>query len=432
MKKLVLLGLGLLIALFVSCGGKESSETSNEQSASEPSGVLNVAFNKNEEEIKLFLDPIGEQFMQKYPKVTEVNFEFAGDQETLRTRIAGGQFQDITVLPSNFPKTELSNFFEPYGETEELSKKYRYADTMSQNGKTYAFPIGMTANGMLYNKTVVDTYLGGKVPATMGEFYGAAEVLTNNNIIPLWTNAGTGWAMRFFDQVAIIDSGNTDYRTTMIENRAPWTEGTPLYHSTKMVEDFARNGWIEPDTVQYLWDNSLRSMVEGKTAFMFLGYWALPQLQALAEKLGYEKESIGFAAIPYKESISTNDKGYISLAPDISVSINKNSKNIVTALAFMEFWMESTGPLDIGFMTPLISGDVHPEIQELLDTGMYELFSEKTPPAKFDEIFNESGLDIFVGGEWLVPHVIEPAKAGKTVDYQKLNDIWADAIDYCE
>ncbi len=429
-KKILLLSVAFLGVLsFISCDKEERVSNSTE----EPSGTLQIAFNRNEEEIRTILNPIAEEFMQKYPKVEAVTFEFiSGDSDVLRSRIASGQFHDITMIPENFPKTELYNFFAPYGDTEELVKTYRYADAMSQDGKTYAFPIGMTANGMIYNKTVIDTYLDGEVPLTREEFYQAAEVLDNNDIIPLWTNAGTGWAMRFFDQVAVIDSGNPDYRASMIENREPWAKGSPLYRSTNMLEDFARNGWIEPDTVQYLWDNSTRAMVEGKIGFMFLGYWALPQLETLSKKLGYKAGNIGFAAIPYSDKVSASAKSYISLAPDISIGINKNSKNIPAAKAFMEFWMASDGPKRIGFMTPLISGGVQPEIQELLDTGLHELFEEKTPPIKFDQIFSEAGLDLFVGGGWLVPHVIEPAKANKAIDYQELNTIWSDAIDYCE
>lgn len=419
-------------------GGSESAEATpaEEEStvAAEPeetalSGEITFSINRSEEEITKMYQPIADRFMEENPGTTVNVIMHETDAQVARTQLNAGEFPDVSIAPRDIPPSELSRFYLPIGDQEELSNKYLYAGLLAQDGQTYALPNGVTHCGILYNQSVMDEYLGGEVPKTLDDWYAAAETLSAAEIIPLWTNAGSKWPMAEWDRIAIAISDDPGYRNSLMEVKEPWVEGSGLYEMAGIFENFVKNGWIEEDTVLDQWDTSRKMLAEGKVGFMVLGSWAVPQLKDVAETMGTNPDDIGFAPIPYKNDVNKDNPLNVLVVEDMMYAINKDTESPELAKAFLEYFLASEGPALLGLSSPVIGGDKAEWVESFADMDYVQEMQEELPDETMRELCNELQLDIFIGGTWLITNVLEPVKNGGENTLDSLNRMWSENID---
>jgi len=444
MKRLFAIMMAGVIGLsLVGCGSNSSSsnegnsDTSSESTSKGEDGtkgdiVLSLAFNAETSDPAYENDivPIFEEFMKLHPEVAEIKFTGMGkmteDQQV--TRLTGGQYDDVLLIPMGMPNKERPNFFASLGDATELGEKYFYGDFIQSDGETYALPIGVVYEGLVYNKKVLDECYGGKVPTTLDELLEACEAIKATGKTPFYTNAGAEWPLRFWDNLAITASETPDYANTLVSSTAPWADDEALHFSSSFLANLAANDMVEPDTVTEQWDNSRISVATGESAFMLLGTWALPQVKDVAEEMGEDPDNISFMPFPYKNGVSADNKLNLRVSEDIFMGVNKNSENLELAKELLVFFCENIS-LSRGMNEIMREGGRNVEdLQFLQDLDYIEFYSSPARTEEFEAISSTSKIDVFSVGSYLQDNVIQPAINGEAPKFDALNERWAAEI----
>ncbi len=417
----------LSVSLFTACG--TTSGPGTESTSAQDGGLtgeITFSLNRSEEELATLYQPIADRFMEENPGTSITFVVHETDAQVARTQLNAGEFADISIAPRDITPSDLSRFYLSLGSTEELSQKYQYAGLLAYDGQAYGLPSGVTHSGMLYNKEVIDTYLNGEVPKTLDAWYDACATLKENGITPVWTNAGSLWPMSEWDNIAIEISGDPGYRNSLKDVEEPWAEGTPLFQEATIFQTLIENDWVEEDTVMDQWDASRKGMANGEIGFMILGSWAVPQLKDVAETMGLDPENIGFAPVPYKNDVSAENPLNVLLAEDMIFAINKNTEYPDLSKAFLEYFLASEGPSLMGLSSPIIGGEKAEWVKEFETMDYVKEMEKDLPDADMTEKCNEMQLDVFMGGTYLITHVLEPLKNGQQPTLNDLNQLWSE------
>lgn len=422
-----------LLGTLAGCGkkaGETADGTAGEENKEAEAGsiTLTIGFNVETSDAAYERDivPIFEAFKKEHPEVKEIKLTGMGkmseDQQV--TRLTGGKYDDVLLVPASMPIVEYPNYFAPLGDSKTLGETYFYGDYIQVEGQTYALPIGVVYEGLIYNLSVLDACYGGKVPKTYDELMESCEAIKAAGKTCFYTNAGAQWPLRFWDNLAITMSEDPGYSNTIVENKEPWKEGEPLYKSSKLLADLASNGYIETDTVTEQWDTSRISVASGDTAYMLIGTWALPQIKEVAQEMGHDPEQIKFAPFPYKNDVSAENKLNLRVSEDLFMGVNKNSKNIELAKEFCTYFIENVS-LTRGMNESMKEGGRNVEdLKFVQDLDYIELYSSPAKDIKIAEMAGKAKIDVFSVGTYLQEYVILPSVEGKGADFEGLNKLW--------
>ena len=430
----------MVMTTLAGCGSSTGTATETDSTAAETQETeaaddstaagdvtLSIAFHYPEDFYEENIVPIVDEFKKLHPELKEVKFTTlsgANDEQQV-TRLTGGQYEDVILVPSVLLASELPNYFAPLGDATEMASKYYYGDYMQYEGQSYGIPIGIVYEGLLYNKTVLDTYCDGVVPKTLDELYADLEKCKENGITGIYTNAGSVWTMRYWDNLAITMSGDDDYANKILTDQTPWAEGSALREADDILADFAKKGYVEADVVTAdQWDSSLTSIGGGKTAFMFTGTWALSQAQEHAEELGLSADSIGFIPFPYKNDVSADNKLRMRIAQDLFMGVNKNSENLELAKEFCAFFCENMS-LALGMNEIMVDGgENQPDLAFLQDLDYVETYTSPAKDPKIQEMAGTAEIDVYSFDGYLLDYVMLPVMNGGEPEYDKLNELW--------
>ncbi len=405
-------------------GNEAASETG--AATSQRDVTLSLGFHMNEKYDDVIL-PIIQEFQKLHPEVKEVTFTGLSSvtDEQQVTRLTGGQYEDVVLIPSILLPSELPNYFAPLGTTEEMAEKYYYGDYLQVDGQSYGCPIGVVYEGIIYNQDVLDQYCDGIVPKTLDELMDCCEKLHENGITCFYTNAGSVWPMRYWDNLAITMSGDNDYANKILTTEEPWAEGTPLRQADDLLAQFAKNGWLEADVVSAnQWDVSLASLASGDTAFIFTGTWALSQAQDNAEALGLPRETIGFMPFPYKNDVSADNPLKLRIAQDLFMAVNKNTEHMELAQEFVRFFCERIS-LPLGMNETMIDGGQNqPELEFLSSLDYVEMYTSPAKDNRLQEMAAVAEIDVFAYDGYLLDYIMIPSLNGEEPQYDKLNELW--------
>lgn len=407
------------------CGGSGSKEK-------EKGIELSIGFNVETSDVTYERDivPIFDAFMKEHPEVKNIKLTGMGkmteDQQV--TRLTGGKYDDVLLLPMSMKTDDLPNYFAPLGDAEEMGEKYFYGDYIQVDGESYGMPVGVVYEGLIYNQKVLDECYGGKFPSSYDELMECCKAIHDAGKICFYTNAGAQWPLRFWDNLSVTISEDPAYANSIVTNKTPWAEGEPLNQSCSILEDLVSNGYVEPDVVTEQWDTSRVSVATGETAFMLVGTWALPQIKEVAEEMGEDPENIKFAPFPYKNDISASNKVYVRVSEDLFMGVNKNSENLELAKELCLYFCENVS-LSRGMNESMKEGGKNAEgLEYLQELDYVELYSS---PAKDVQIANQAGeakIDVFSIGTYLQEYVIQPASEGKAARFDDLNKLWGSTV----
>ncbi len=406
-----------------------NSSTSNSSSSnSTDEGItLTLCYHTPEDFYNESIVPIIDEFKKIHPEVKDVTYTGLNgmSDEQQVTRLTGGQYEDVVLIPTVLLASELKNYFAPLGDADEMAKKYYYGDYMQYEGESYGIPIGVVYEGLIYNKRVLDEYCGGLVPKNYDEFTSELATLKENGITGIFTNAGAVWTMRYWDNLAITMSGDHDYANKIVDTKEPWAEGTYLNEIGKMLGGYAANGYLEPDVVTGdQWDSSLTSIGSGQTAFMLTGTWAVSQAKEHAVAAGFSADDIGFIPFPYKNNVGADNKLSLRVAQDLFMGVNKDSKNMELAKEFCAFFCERIS-LPMGMNEIKIDGGKNqPDLAYLQELDYVETYTSPAKDSKIAEMAGVAGIDVYSFDGFLLDYVILPSLNGKEPEFDKLNEAW--------
>lgn len=334
------------------------------------------------------------KFNEKYPDIkveVQTITDYAGQ---MKTRMNSKEYGDVLMIPGDISPKDYENFFEPLGDTEELSEKYLGLNDRSYEGVQYGIPSQMNATGLVVNKKIFEDAGITEFPKTTEDFIAALKKIKENDssIVPLYTNYAAGWTLSNWDFTRPGVSGDPDFTNEMTSDTSPFDEGDTMYTIYNTLYTVAKEGLIESDPTTSDWEQSKVDLANGKVAVMVLGSWAVPQIQKINED---NADNIMFEAFPVTAS---DGKQYMPIGGDYNYGINVNSKHKKAARKFID-WMvnESDYAVDNGGI-PTVKGAEYPKaLQDSQDAGV-ELIEENPAPegkeSLFSDINNESELGI--------------------------------------
>lgn len=332
MKMRKLVGLALIATLALTgCSNKEEETPEN---ASKIAGEITVVTDRTDEEAQKLFDKVEADFIAKYPDVTDIKWESSSDYDThITTRMNTKEYGDVLFVPFSMVSTpeNLSNYLLPLGDVKELEKEYMDVTEADYEGVAYALPTRLNQLGVIYNKSVLEEAGVTEVPTTMEEMEAALnKIKENTDAIPYYTNYNSllgiwGGALTSF--------GGEQYRSEMLKAGTAFEEGQPIREIMDFIYYVSSNGLIEEDPMTGDPAQSFKKLADGEVAMIVAGSQDLPVI----EGLNPDENNIAMAPFPVK----LNGENSIAYGADSIIGINKNSENIETAKAFLEFFISN-------------------------------------------------------------------------------------------
>ncbi len=337
MKKIlvVLLCLSLVVTGLFAGGKKEDNEE----------GAVITVFTNRTDLIKTVLADAKLEFEAKYAEFGwTLEFEgFTDYPGDVSTRISGGEYGDVllipdTILPENFPA-----LFLPTGTIDEIKEDWRGVDAGKHyEGICYGIPTMANTNGVLYNTVLFEKAGITKMPTTPEEFVEAMKILQEDNkdnpdFVPYYTNFAAGWTLNQYAEALNCVAGDPGYKSNgMPWDREAFTTG-PVAQVNNIMYDLVMAGVTEKDPTTTEWERSKVMLAEGDIGAMFLGGWAISQFQAVAEGLGIDSSVVGYMPYPYT---APDGNQYAPIATDYWLSVAANTDCPKAATTFQHWLME--------------------------------------------------------------------------------------------
>lgn len=366
------------------------------------------------------------KFEAKYPGTT-VKFEAITDYEgEVRIRMNTKEYGDVLLIPGSVTADQLSTFFEPLGAVDELSKKYRYIQEQSFEGKCYGLSITGNAIGFVYNKKVWQQAGVTTPPKTPAEFLTALQAIKDKGgAVPLYTNYKDGWPLTQWEGFRGVITNDPDASNKLATDDAPWASGKEHFIIDSLIFDAVQRGLTEADPTTTNWEGSKGLLGTGKIATMMLGSWAIVQMQQAAT----DKADIGYLPFP----IQVGGKFHSVIGGDYKNAININSKNKATARAWIDWFTdESNYAVDQGGIAPLRSAPAPSTLADFTAAGVEYL--EMTPAPKGQEGLVQridSASEVGLGEPKYRQRLVDAArgarKESKEDIFADLNKKWAAA-----
>lgn len=420
-------------ALLAACGGGSSAGQASAapSAAAEPSGAIQLLTWRTDLVKDGTFDKYVAAFKAKYPKVTDVKVEGITDYEgEVKTRMNTDNYGDVLAIPNTVSGKQLPDFFEPLGDQAELEKAYRWLDTKSYEGKSYGIPVVGNVQGVLYNTKVFAAAGITDFPTTPDAFLADLQAIKDKvpGVTPLYTNYKDGWPLTAWTYYRGGVSGDVNFSNELTADKAPWTGTKDMAVIDGLVYDAVAKKLTEADPTTTNWESSKNLVGTGKIGVMFLGSWAIPQMQAAAVAAGGSADDIGYMPFPNQ----ANGKFYAVAGGDYNLGINVNSKNKVTARAWIDWFNNESGfsAAQVG-LSPLTAGEVPAALKPFVEK--VELITLEPAPAGKEDALNQvqKAAELSMDTPDYRQALIDDARSGKKTKQQvfdALNKQWAQGV----
>lgn len=282
------------------------------------------------------------EFNKVYPNITVETEGVTDYAEDALLRLTTGEWGDIMLIPAIDTK-DLSTYFMPFGNVDELSEQLNFVQAWSYDGVGYGIPLWGNAQGFVYNKAVFEKAGITENPKTPDEFIAALQAIKDNtDAIPLYTNYAAEWTMGAWDAyLGVVSNGDDTYMNQKFAHTAePFKDngdGTGAYALYKILYDAVDKGLIEEDYTTTDWEGCKGMINRGEIGAMVLGSWAFSQMVE-ADSHG---EDVGYMPFP----MSVNGTQYALAGGDYNYGVNCNSsdENKTASVVFIKWMIEESG-----------------------------------------------------------------------------------------
>jgi ABC-type glycerol-3-phosphate transport system substrate-binding protein len=285
-----------------------------------------------------------------------------------------------------------------------------------------------TVQGIVYNKAVFEEAGITELPKTPDEFLTCLQMIKDNtDAIPYYTNANSGWTLdQWEDHTFGTITGNANYKNNELPNdTAAFEEGSSHYVVAKLLYDIVSQGLCEADPTTCDWEASKLMLNNGEIGCMVLGSWAVSQMKGAGENA----DDVGYMPFPY----SVDGKQYATSGTDYCYAINKNTKNMAAARAFVEFMVEESGLALAQGGISLMKNDPMPDgLENFADVEfVVDMAATDENAGKLDTVQQDSGVTLYDNGQRL-NGVVDIARGVSSQTFEEymadLNAKWAGAI----
>jgi ABC-type glycerol-3-phosphate transport system substrate-binding protein len=389
----MVVGAALLVPGCTGTGG--SSKGADAKAADDPSkvtGTIKVLTVRTDLVQDGTMKKYAAEFNKTYPKV-KVEFEALTNYEAeVKIRMNTENYGDVLLIPAVIKKDDYPKFFASLGTQEERSKKYRFTDFTTVDGKVYGqSPVGVSP-GFVYNKRIWKEAGVTDWPTTPAEFLQDLKAIkARTDAIPYYTNFAAGWTLTSW--TSVNGSVHCDPKATdKLAEGDPWAKGAELRVGDTLLHDIVKSGLIEKDPTTSNWEESKPRTAKGEIATQWLGTWAIVQFQDAARKAGVNPDDIGFMPFPAQ----TDGTFCAVIGPDYNQGVNVHSKHKEAARAWIDWFTDkSTYAKDNLAISPLKDAPLPKVLGPYEDAGVKFIEVDDSKGAQVKNIDNQSEVGIY-------------------------------------
>lgn len=383
----------LLLSACTGAGG--SSQGAEAKAADDPSkvsGTITVLTHRTDLVQDGTMKKYAAEFNKTYPEV-KVEFDAITDYEgEVKIRMNTENYGDVLMIPAVIEKKDYPRFFASLGTQAERSEKYRFTDYTTVDGKVYGqSPLGAVP-GFIYNKKVWQEAGVTDWPTTPAEFLDDLKAIrSKTDAIPYYTNFKDMWPLTQWTQVNGSVSCD-EQATTKLAEGDPWAEGADVRTADTLLYDIVHEGLVEKDPTTTNWEASKPKLAKGEIATMWLGSWAVIQMQGAARQAGTDPDDIGFMPFPAQQ-----DGTFCATAqPDYNQAVNIHSEHKEAARAWLDWFTDKSGyAADNLALSPLRSDPLPTIMKPYEEAGVRILDLDDTEGAVVKSIDNQSEIGIY-------------------------------------
>ncbi|MFF5229106.1 ABC transporter substrate-binding protein [Dactylosporangium sp. NPDC000521] len=388
----------LAVALALSlagCGsGTDPKQSADAVSPTDPaavSGEITVLTNRTDLVTDGTMQRYAGQFKALYPKVT-VKFEGVTDYEgEVKIRMNTENYGDVLLIPNTVVTEDYPKYFAPLGSAADLSAKYSFTDKARVGDKVYGVAGFAYVNGFVYNKDVWAQAGVTNWPTTPAGFITALQAIKSKTAAtPYYTNYHDGWPLSSWSQVVGSVSCDPKANDNLVTTN-PWADGADLATGDTLLFDIVKNKLSEADPTTTNWEDSKGQIATGKIATMWLGSWAIAQMQDAAKKAGKDPSVIGYMPFPKQ----VDGKFCSVVAPDYQYAINSHSKNKAAARAWFDWFIDKSDSATVNQAISAVKGaPLPPAMQPFTAAGVKFIELSQAGSAKLTKVDNASEVGI--------------------------------------
>ncbi|OCT15330.1 hypothetical protein A8709_14660 [Paenibacillus pectinilyticus] len=255
-------------------------------------------------------------------------------EKVMKTKFATGEMTDIVMYYGGYQLSAIQpdkNFVDMSAEPWVADLKDFVLPQVKVKNKVYGLPIWEgSVSGMLYNKAIFAKY-NIKVPTTQEEFLAACETLKKNGVAPIYMAFKDTWPLlpQFgFDPVFKKDATLLDKLNANQTKFADVKEMKDLVGWYKLLAD---KGYLGDKFSTNTWDGQPAAIASGKYAMIYA--WDTYIDSDLEKKEPGISSKIGLMP----SFMGVNNEGTYEGPNAIATYVNKNSKHVDQAKAFIKF-----------------------------------------------------------------------------------------------
>ena len=331
---------------------------------------------------------IEEGFKAKYPEVEDIIWESSADYDSdIMKRMNTKNYGDVLFVPFTMAGTpsEYENYFYPLGTVEELEKTYLDVTEAVYNDTVYGLPVSINILGFVYNNDVLQAAGIDSMPtSTEGLLQTCEQIETKTGATCFYTdyNKNLGvWA-------GALSSYGENYKEAALNGNA-FDEGQPIREVMDLFYALASNGYIEEDPITGDSAQSYQLLADGKVAMIMRASQDLAEIQALNDS----EDNIKLAPFPTTLNGSTS----VPVGAPGVIGINKNTENLATAKAFLEYFIssESGYAADLNGV-PTVIAELNDDQRQLFEEGNV-VKTASTESAEIQERYSAVANEVGIG-----------------------------------
>jgi ABC-type glycerol-3-phosphate transport system substrate-binding protein len=287
------------------------------------------------------------EFNKTYPNVKVTITSDTNYNADTPTKLASGSYPDVLDIVPGTPNAALPTYFAPFGTVDDLSQTYNWTANSAYQGKVYGLATfgnvsGMVVNSALWQKAGIDVSQSANWPKTPDEFIADLKKVgaANPGVTPYYTNYKDGWPTNWNGAAGSI-SCNADANNQLAATDAPFSPlpgGSDQDAIYTLAYNIVHDKLSEQDPTTTNWENSKTLLATGKISAMFLGSWAVPQME-LAATTANVQPAIAIFPFPYQVG-----GAWCPVAgPDTNVAVSNKTKYPAAAAAWVEFLVGKAG-----------------------------------------------------------------------------------------
>ena len=339
----VIAAVAAFAAFLAGCGGGSADDGGSADSPTDPksvSGDITVLTHRTDLVQDKTFEKYKAEFNKLYPNVKVTVQGITSYEGDVKVRMNGSNYGDVLMIPGALARSDYPKYFAPLGDSATLAKKYRYTDFTTFKGKVYGITPNGNATGFVYNKAVWKQAGVTAPPTTPEEFITALKAIKpKTSSIPYYTNYHDAWPVGGWYGALGSATCDPDALTKLATDTDPWGAGKELNIIDSLLFDVVKEKLVEPDPTTTNWENSKNLIATGKIATMWLGSWAVTQMQDAAKKAGTNPDDIGIMSFPGQK-----DGKFCPISgPDYNQAVSLHSKHKAAARAWLDWFADKSG-----------------------------------------------------------------------------------------